>query len=57
MYVWRALEFENGVYGMAMNLEEENVGCVLLGEAEDIKEGRMLKEPEEQLKYRWVRSL
>jgi F-type H+-transporting ATPase subunit alpha len=37
------LEFENGVYGMAMNLEEENVGCVLLGSERDIKEGTMVK--------------
>jgi len=37
------LEFENGVYGMAMNLEEDNVGCVLLGDAEDIKEGSLVR--------------
>lgn len=37
------LEFENKVYGMALNLEEDNVGCVLLGDAEDIKEGSSVK--------------
>lgn len=37
------LEFEGGVYGMAMNLEEENVGCVLLGDETDIKEGSLVK--------------
>ncbi|MBP1737452.1 MAG: proton translocating synthase, alpha subunit [Oscillospiraceae bacterium] len=37
------LKFENGVYGMAMNLEEENVGCVLLGAEKDIKEGTVVK--------------
>lgn len=37
------LEFEGGVYGMAMNLEEDNVGCVLLGSDEKIKEGSMVK--------------
>ncbi|MDP4153595.1 MAG: F0F1 ATP synthase subunit alpha [Bacillota bacterium] len=37
------LEFENGIYGMAMNLEEENVGCVLLGSEMDIKEGSLVK--------------
>jgi len=37
------LEFENGVRGMALNLEEDNVGCVLLGDAEDIKEGSIVK--------------
>lgn len=37
------LEFENGVYGMALNLEEDNVGCVLLGSEIDIKEGSAVK--------------
>ncbi len=33
------LEFENGVMGLAQNLEESNVGIVILGEYTDIKEG------------------
>ena len=33
------LEFSNGTRGMAMNLEEDNVGCVLLGSDVGIKEG------------------
>jgi F-type H+-transporting ATPase subunit alpha len=37
------LEFENGVKGMAMNLEEDNIGCVLLGDETEIKEGAMVK--------------
>lgn len=37
------LEFENGIKGMALNLEEDNVGCVLLGEGSDIKEGASVK--------------
>ena len=37
------LEFENGVYGMAMNLEEDNVGCVLFGDQEEILEGTSVK--------------
>jgi F-type H+-transporting ATPase subunit alpha len=37
------LEFPNGVYGMALNLEEDNVGCVLLGSDENIKEGDTVK--------------
>lgn len=37
------LEFENGIRGMAMNLEEDNVGCVLLGSETDIKEGTAVK--------------
>jgi F-type H+-transporting ATPase subunit alpha len=37
------LEFENGIFGMALNLEEDNVGCVLLGTDADIKEGSSVK--------------
>jgi len=33
------LEFPNGVFGMALNLEEDNIGCVILGPYQDIKEG------------------
>ncbi|NSW45045.1 MAG: F0F1 ATP synthase subunit alpha [Bacteroidales bacterium] len=33
------VEFENGVKGIALNLEEDNVGIVLLGASEGIKEG------------------
>ncbi len=33
------LEFPNGVMGMAFNLEEDNIGCVILGPFTDIKEG------------------
>ncbi|MGE5630963.1 MAG: F0F1 ATP synthase subunit alpha [Caulobacteraceae bacterium] len=37
------LEFPGGVYGMALNLEEDNIGCVLLGPDKDIKEGDIVK--------------
>lgn len=37
------LEFENGVYGMAQNLEEDNMGVVILGSDEGIKEGSSVK--------------
>ncbi|MBD7912652.1 MULTISPECIES: F0F1 ATP synthase subunit alpha [Clostridium] len=37
------LEFPNEVYGMALNLEQDNVGCVLLGSEEGIKEGDIVK--------------
>ncbi len=33
------LEFTGGVRGVALNLEEDNVGCVLLGNASEVKEG------------------
>jgi F-type H+-transporting ATPase subunit alpha len=37
------LEFPNNIYGMALNLEQDNVGCVLLGSEEGIKEGDIVK--------------
>jgi F-type H+-transporting ATPase subunit alpha len=37
------LEFPHGVYGIALNLEEESVGAVLLGEFREIKEGDPVK--------------
>lgn len=37
------LEFPNDVYGMALNLEQDNVGCVLLGSQDGIKEGDVVK--------------
>lgn len=33
------IEFPGGLYGLALNLEETEVGCVLLGEGREIKEG------------------
>src|SRR5262249_13626205 len=37
------LEFPHGVFGIALNLEEDSVGTVLLGEFHDIKEGDQVK--------------
>ena len=37
------LEFPNGTMGMALNLEEDNIGAVLLGEYFDIKVGDIVK--------------
>lgn len=37
------IEFANGLLGMVLNLEEDNVGAVLFGEAEGIKEGDTVK--------------
>ena len=38
-----ASELENGVMGTVMNLEEDNVGAVLLGPTDQIKEGMIVK--------------
>ena len=37
------IEFPHGVYGMVLNLEEDNVGCILFGESSEIKEGDVVK--------------
>lgn len=37
------LEFANGLYGIALNLEEDNVGAILLGSDENVKEGDTVK--------------
>ncbi len=37
------LEFPNEIYGMALNLEEDNVGTVILGPDKEIKEGDIVK--------------
>jgi F-type H+-transporting ATPase subunit alpha len=37
------LEFPQGVFGLALNLEQDNVGAVLFGEDKLIKEGDMVK--------------
>jgi F-type H+-transporting ATPase subunit alpha len=33
------IEFPHGVFGMALNLEEDNVGCILFGDYTQVKEG------------------
>src|SRR6201982_2424690 len=37
------LAFPHNVYGIALNLEEEEVGAVLLGETAELKEGDVVK--------------
>ena len=37
------LEFPNEIYGMVLNLEEDNVGAVLLGDSKNINEGDTVK--------------
>ena len=37
------VEFENGLQGIVLNLEEDNVGVVLLGSSDEIKEGDTIK--------------
>ncbi|MCK6470838.1 MAG: F0F1 ATP synthase subunit alpha [Planctomycetes bacterium] len=37
------IEFPNGSYGLALNLEEDNVGCAIMGPYLDLKEGDEVK--------------
>ncbi len=37
------VEFPNGVFGMALNLEEDNVGCILFGNDTLVKEGDQVR--------------
>ncbi len=38
------LEFPSGVLGLALNLDEDEIGCVVLGDASDIQEGDLVKQ-------------
>lgn len=40
------LEFPNDVFGMVLNLEEDNIGCVLLGDETKVEEGDTVKRTE-----------
>lgn len=37
------VEFENGVRGIAFNLEEDNVGIIMLGPSQEVREGQVVK--------------
>ena len=41
--VMELLEFPGGLYGMVLNLEEDNVGVAVLGDVEHVKEGDIVK--------------
>jgi F-type H+/Na+-transporting ATPase subunit alpha len=47
------LEFEDGTIGIAQNLEEDNVGAVLMGEGRNIQEGSSVTPLVELLRCRW----
>ncbi|HYG73526.1 MAG TPA: F0F1 ATP synthase subunit alpha [Planctomycetota bacterium] len=37
------IQFPTGVYGLALNLEEDNVGCAVMGRFDDLREGMQVK--------------
>ncbi|WP_408955194.1 F0F1 ATP synthase subunit alpha [Natroniella sp. ANB-PHB2] len=59
------LEFDSGVYGMVLNLEEDSIGCVILGDESKIEEGDAVHRTErivevpigEEMKGRVVNAL
>lgn len=51
------VEFPNGVFGIALNLEEENVGVVLFGESRLVKEGDTVKRTEKVVEVPVGKSL
>ncbi len=50
------IEFEGGLQGIALNLEEDNVGAVLLGSANSLKEGDTVKRTGKLLLYKLERE-
>ena len=50
------LEFEDGTVGIALNLEEDNVGAVLMGKVSAFKKVRQLPLLAELLKSPWVKQ-
>ena len=39
------LEFEGGTIGLALNLDEDTIGAVVLGEVDEIEEGQSVRAP------------
>ena len=50
------VEFENGVRAIALNLEEDNVGVVLMGEPGRSRKERKCVVPEKSLPSKWVKE-
>ena len=52
------IEFDNGLMGIVLNLEEDNVGAVLLGSSNKVREGDTVKRTGEYRFYQcWRRML
>ncbi len=48
------LEFENGTIGLALNLDENSIGAVVLGEVDEIEEGQAVRSTGDILSFRWA---
>ena len=51
------IEFPHGVSGIAMNLEEDQVGAVLLGDYTDIRKATRCGAPAASCRFRWARRM
>ena len=51
------LEFENGAYGMAQNLETNDVGIIILGDFVAIREGDIVKRTGKIMEFQLVKPL
>jgi F-type H+-transporting ATPase subunit alpha len=49
------VEFPGGILGLVLNLEEDNVGCAIMGEDIHIKEGDIVNAPAGLHRSRWVK--
>ena len=50
------LEFPGNTFGLALNLERDSVGAVILGEYEHITEGDTVRVPGAFSRFRWAPS-
>ena len=51
------VQFENGTQGIVFNIEEDNVGIVILGDDKNIKEGQVIKREKQFFKVPTGKSL
>jgi F-type H+-transporting ATPase subunit alpha len=49
------IEFPNGVFGLALNLEETEVGAILMGDNTLVKEATKPKRPADFFPFPWER--
>ena len=50
------IEFEGNVFGLALNLERDSVGAVVLGDYKQLAEAKLAAVLVESLRFQWVQS-
>lgn len=51
------LEFENGTLGLALNLDEDAIGAVVLGDVEGLDEGQTVRDGSDPVRPGWRRAV